>query len=222
MIYDSSLKGKSGIYQIRNILNDKVYVGRSSCMYTRSIQHKQNMINYNTSEVNNHLLNSVKKYGIQNFKFEVLEFCENSEIKERESYWINFKKSIFRKYGYNLRNDMLGMTEMRQETKEKIRLSKIRMWKDESYQNKMKNISKINWSPSRKLERIKSLRDKPSKKSKYLYYLHCEGEILGPYRSYEIKESPFKYALVELWKKDCTIIRFKNGHVERRLIENKS
>jgi hypothetical protein len=32
----------------------------------------------------------MKKYGIENFHFEVLEECEKSELGERETFWGNY------------------------------------------------------------------------------------------------------------------------------------
>ena len=74
-IYDN----KPGIYVIRNLINQKVYVGKSKNIYKRLHQHLSDIKilerNYNE---NPHLLNSVIKYGIDNFDYYVIEYFEES------------------------------------------------------------------------------------------------------------------------------------------------
>ncbi len=55
-----------GIYQIPNNINGKIYIGQSIDIKRRWNQHK-----YGKGSII--LKNAIKKYGINNFKFEVLE-----------------------------------------------------------------------------------------------------------------------------------------------------
>ena len=41
-------------------------------------------------------------YGALNFKFEILERCEEKDLNERECYWIAHFKSTEREFGYNI------------------------------------------------------------------------------------------------------------------------
>lgn len=96
---DLELKNKIGVYQIRNIINDKVYVGSSKDIYKRKKQHFSSLIQ--NKHENNKLQKSFNKYGLKNFKFEVLETL--SDIKElinTEQYWIDKLNSV--KNGYNI------------------------------------------------------------------------------------------------------------------------
>ena len=63
-----------GIYEIRNNLNNKVYVGKSINIENRFIHHKY-LLNkdFCDKNCNRHLFNSVKKYGIDNFSFNIIE-----------------------------------------------------------------------------------------------------------------------------------------------------
>lgn len=82
-----------GIYVIKNLINNKVYVGKSKNCYKRLHQHltdiKIDNRNYNE---NPHLLNSFKKYGNENFDYYIAEkfneFEDNIEVilSERELY----------------------------------------------------------------------------------------------------------------------------------------
>jgi len=42
----------------------------------------------------------MKKYGIENFKFEIIEECSDEEVDTREIYWIDYYDTF--KNGYNL------------------------------------------------------------------------------------------------------------------------
>lgn len=93
------------IYKITNKINGKSYVGQSSSVFARWQQHvsrKERLVG-----------KEIKKYGLQNFIFEVLEITDNSQATERENYWINYYES--NKNGYNLTNP----PSSQQENKEK-------------------------------------------------------------------------------------------------------
>lgn len=47
----------------------------------------------------NKLYQTMKKSGIYNFTFEILEEVSRDKLNERESYWINFYKTV--EYGLN-------------------------------------------------------------------------------------------------------------------------
>lgn len=65
-----------GIYQIRNIINDKVYIGHSKNLNKRKISHKSKM--KNGKAVNRILKNAVNSYGVENFVFEVIAYIDTT------------------------------------------------------------------------------------------------------------------------------------------------
>ena len=78
----------SGIYQIRNLINDKVYVGRAKNFEQRSYNHFRNL--RNGGHVNTYLQNAFNKYGEENFVFEVLEcITAEDEILFREQLYLD-------------------------------------------------------------------------------------------------------------------------------------
>lgn len=97
MICNDILTGKSGIYRIINLINGKIYIGRSVNLKSRKSKHK-------TSITNTIISRAIQKYGHENFKFEVIEYCECDSLIEREQYYLN----LFNPYdenGYNLLKD---------------------------------------------------------------------------------------------------------------------
>ena len=75
-----------GIYQIVNIISDKRYIGKSNNIERRFWQHR-NELNKGTHG-NKHLQRAWTKYGENQFIFTVLEECLESELNEKEMYWI--------------------------------------------------------------------------------------------------------------------------------------
>ena len=97
---------KSGIYCIRNINNNKRYIGSTVKFKKRWISHICNLKN-NKEEPNIYLQNSWNKHGREYFVFEIVECVENVNkvLREKEIYWINYFNSCNRDKGYNMSKD---------------------------------------------------------------------------------------------------------------------
>lgn len=89
----------TGIYLIKNLINNKVYVGQSINIKARWSEHKRKL-NKNCHD-NLHLQNSWNKYGANNFEFKVIEECDLDSINEREIYYIYKYNSACYENGYN-------------------------------------------------------------------------------------------------------------------------
>jgi group I intron endonuclease len=118
---------KSGIYCVRNILNNKVYIGKAKCIYSRMKDHITRL-NKQCKDENIHLINSWHKYGKDNFEYFVLEYLEldNGLLKIRELYWMKRYNSLDRKFGYNLREDSSTGLIVSEETRERMRISRYK------------------------------------------------------------------------------------------------
>lgn len=112
-------KKKSGIYQIRNIKNDKVYIGQSIDLDKRINNHKYHL--KRNTHYNKALQNSFNKHGEDSFFFEVLEECNTSELDNKECFWISLFDSTNRECGYNFESGGNANKVMHKETIEKIR-----------------------------------------------------------------------------------------------------
>lgn len=96
---------KTGIYSIRNLINGKRYIGRSKNIYSRWTAHRHALNRQSANNSNIYLLNAWNKYGIELFKFEVIEECSIEVYVEREQYWIDFYNSHDSNFGYNIASD---------------------------------------------------------------------------------------------------------------------
>src|SRR5690606_29016181 len=79
--------------------SNKIYIGQSVNLKGRILNHKAQL--KNNAHYNSHLQRSYNKHGIDNFKFEIIEHCEENELYERENYWITFYNSHNSLLGYN-------------------------------------------------------------------------------------------------------------------------
>jgi group I intron endonuclease len=116
-------KLNSGIYQIRNLVNGKRYIGSTCNFIKRKYAHFKNL-EEGVSE-NNYLQRSYNKYGKENFVFEILCYCEKDRfyLITIENNYILFYKTNTEEFGYNLRisaESNLGM-KMSEESREKRR-----------------------------------------------------------------------------------------------------
>lgn len=86
-----------GIYKITNNVNNKCYIGASKDIKKRFEEHKSQ---YNSVQnYNKTLYRAFRKYGLNNFSFEIIEETSLENMFNREKYWINFYNSY--KEGYN-------------------------------------------------------------------------------------------------------------------------
>ncbi len=84
------------IYKITNNINKKMYIGQTSYSLERRWTEHKSCFNKN---VQYPLYRAFRKYGIENFKMELVEKCNISDLNDREIYWIQFYDTY--KNGYN-------------------------------------------------------------------------------------------------------------------------
>lgn len=77
----------TGIYKITNINTDKMYIGSSKDIEYRCINHFSMLKNDAHHSI--HLQRSYNKHGIDAFKFEIVEICDEKELINRENYYMN-------------------------------------------------------------------------------------------------------------------------------------
>lgn len=87
------------VYKITNLVNGKLYIGKTNNINNRWNSHCSEA---NLCRKRYPLYLAMKKYGVENFKIEMLETLENEEkCFQRETYWIEFFKTNIVKYGHD-------------------------------------------------------------------------------------------------------------------------
>ena len=78
-----------GIYKFRNKINNKVYIGQSVCLEKRYLEHYHNHANPNLKDYKTKFYKALRKYGFDNFDYEIIEsndYFTSKELDEREIY----------------------------------------------------------------------------------------------------------------------------------------
>ena len=91
-----------GVYKIENLINGKIYIGQSIHIERR---WKEHCIPSSKSLIGK----AIKKYGKENFSFQVLNECAQENLDELEEYYISKYNSITPN-GYNIETAAKGKT----------------------------------------------------------------------------------------------------------------
>ena len=88
-----------GIYKITNKINQKCYIGCSKNIEKRWNSHKSESVLEQFPQYNYSIHKAFRKYGLDNFSFEIIEEISENKLFDREKYWITFYNSY--NDGYN-------------------------------------------------------------------------------------------------------------------------
>ena len=89
-----------GIYKITNLIENKHYIGQSIHIYQRWTKHKNRAFNKNDKSYESLLYQDIRKYGLENFDFSILEICPREKLDEKEIFYIQ-KYNSYKPNGYN-------------------------------------------------------------------------------------------------------------------------
>lgn len=139
------------IYKTTNLINGKIYVGQHQ---TNKIE--DGYIGHGIYEQKHALGKSrfpiaVRKYKYENFKREIIEFCEDREqLNTREIFWIKELNAHYTLSGYNMAwggYGSSGMTGKHHSEKTRERQSKARLGRKESEEVKQKHKNTLKNKP---------------------------------------------------------------------------
>lgn len=91
------------IYQYKNKINGHMYIGLTNDSKRRFSEHLSAANNPNNKDYNQIIHKAIRKYGIENFDYIILEDnIENlKQAKEKEQYWIKYYNTYKDKEHYN-------------------------------------------------------------------------------------------------------------------------
>lgn len=97
-----------GIYKVTNNINGKIYIGQSVNIYARWNHHKSCCLNSKCHEYNSPFYRALRKYGYENFTFEILEQCDVNELDAKEIEYIQRYNSFIYSSNSNGYNNSIG------------------------------------------------------------------------------------------------------------------
>jgi len=83
----------TGIYKISSLIDNRIYVGSAVNIDKRKYVHFHTL--RNNKHKNAKLQNFYNKYGENNLKFEVIEYCNKDTLIEREQHYIDTLLPVF-------------------------------------------------------------------------------------------------------------------------------
>lgn len=115
MYYNKDNKKPGCVYCIKCNVNNRVYIGQTRNISRRINTHKSMLIK--GKHTNKNIQKDFNKYGINNFKFYIIEDNIPSDILiERETYWIKYYGGIEHNGTYNMQD----LTNINQQVKDSI------------------------------------------------------------------------------------------------------
>jgi len=160
------------VYKIQNKINGKIYIGQT--IKTLDERMKGHLL-----KKNNHAIHrAIKKYGIENFNFETMAYCDTRKhLNFLEKFYIGLYQCKSPN-GYNLTDGGEGTSGHKFIDTKKFTENRKQCWRNPKYRE---NMAKKHWSKfPEKLEAVKN------KISKFTKKMHEDG-ILGGYRGGGIK-----------------------------------
>ena len=148
-----------GIYKITNLINKKVYIGQSTNIKKRWSDYKR--LNCKGQPL---LYRSLKKYGVENHKFEIITECDFENLNKFERYYQDIY-NVCGKNGLNCKLVGIALKVKRRLGNKEINLrnqEKINEW-----------IIKNGFEKRIKIIEIQEIEKKQNKKYKFNYCTEC-------------------------------------------------
>ena len=132
------------IYKCTNVVNGKVYIGYTEKGLLRARGH------IHSRKINNLFHNAIRKYGAENFVWEIIYQSKDREhtLNTMEGYFIKEYNSFVdfeNSNGYNLTTGGNKNKIHSTESVKKISESAKMQWKNDAYRNTMRHYNKTRW-----------------------------------------------------------------------------
>lgn len=178
----TKMKHEGVIYKYTNVLNGKVYIGKTINEEHRKVEHR------NSKKID-HFHNAIRKYGFDKFKYEVI-FRLKSHDKKRlncvlnlmEKFYIRRYNSYYKGYNSTLGGDGNQLEKLPKEWKEKISKSLIgnTRRRGKSFTNEQLKKLKGRKRPIVTDEMRKNIKERLYKT---VYQFSLDGKLIAKYNS---------------------------------------
>ena len=138
---------KSGIYLIRNTIDNKIYIGSAYDVIARIKRHISEL--NKGKHHNKHLKAAWIQYGPAAFSFEILEVCTKQQILSKEKEYLDQYGSYNLEVGYNILNNAHSFHGLKhsQETKDQMSKSRFKYYeKHPEHKQKLSTLRKQEWA----------------------------------------------------------------------------
>ena len=150
---------KTGVYQNRNVIHGKVYIGSTTTSFQKRFDHHLHCL-INNKHKNRYLQNAWNKYGKDNFIFEILSICSIDICLLKEQEYLDKIK-----FKYNINPISSGTPNLSKEVIERRAESLRRYWKEHGT-NKIKGH--IPWNKGKKYNSTNHLKVPKTKTDKLI------------------------------------------------------
>lgn len=103
------------VYKIRNIVSENIYIGSTVNYKIRFRNHKRALLQGKHHSC--YLQKAYNKYGLENFEYSIIEYCNKEELRAREQHYIDLLSPAYNVQKFVGSN--LGLKHS-EETKRKI------------------------------------------------------------------------------------------------------
>lgn len=154
IVADKSIaNSKNLIYRFTNVVNNKIYIGITTSKFIKRIQSHISQSNPKTRSKKGYFQKALHFYGINNFNIDIIEYLNSeSELFEREIFWIDYYKSSDSKFGYNLTfggDGNRSNSQTSEKTREKISIANKSKWAIPEYRET--RITQMNSSKNKRI-----------------------------------------------------------------------
>lgn len=174
-----------GIYKITNLLTGQSYVGQSTDLAQRKIDHfKYSARNAQPLELHHDIF----KYGKENFVFHIIEECTPDELDEHEEFWINYYKKClaYKLYNISMKANPHDDVNVKKTISNITRKRNIKSWSDPKYRVERSKFSsdlqkKRLKDPKYLAEKSKQLKKYTDSKKKKVYQYDLNWNLVATY-----------------------------------------
>lgn len=151
-ILDNPTKRYCEIYKITNLSTSKEYVGQAVSHILNNNKYRphghQGRFRSHISEAFStkknqchYLNNAIRKYGVNDFVVELIEYCSINEVDKKEIYYIKMFNTLY-PHGFNLKNGGGNVFTHSDESKKRVSIGVINYYKNKKFE-RFKNIKHI-------------------------------------------------------------------------------